>query len=77
MKPSQFYALPKKLTETDKEEARARLAQLPLPCTSERDKMNADRHVRIVTSKMSCTQVKERVVKDSPRSKHEGRGDGS
>jgi len=33
--------------------------------------------VKIVTSKMSCAQVKERVVKDSPRSKHEGRGDGS
>jgi hypothetical protein len=36
---------------------------------------NADRHVRIVTSKISCAQVKERVVKDSPRSKHKGRGD--
>jgi hypothetical protein len=61
----------------DKEEVCTRLAQLP--CTSKRDAgelLIADRHVMIVTSKMSCAQVKERVVKDSPRSKHEGRGRG-
>ncbi len=29
--------------------------------------------VKIVTSKMSYAQMKERVVKDSPRSKQEGR----
>ncbi len=37
----------------------------------------ADRHIKIVTSKMSYAQMKERVAKDSPRSKHEGRKDGS
>ncbi len=66
----------------DKEEACTRLAQLPCKLTSKRDTdkmLIADRHVRIVTSKMSCTQVKEkeRDVRDLPRSKHEGRGDGS
>jgi hypothetical protein len=39
----------------------------------ERPRRIADRHVKIVTSKMSYAQMKERVVKDSPRSKHEGR----
>ncbi len=32
--------------------------------------------IKIVTSKMSCAQVKERVVKDSLCNKHAGRGDG-
>ena len=56
------------------------LAQLP--CRSrreteqERPRRIADRHVKIVTSKMSYAQMKERVVKDSPRSKHEGRKTG-
>ncbi len=53
------------------------LAQLPCrrETEQERPRRNADRHVKIVTvtSKMSYAQVKERVVKDSPRSKHDGR----
>ncbi len=57
------------------------LAQLPCRRETEQERTRriADRHVEIVTSKMSCAQVKERVVKvkDSPRSKHEERGDGS
>jgi hypothetical protein len=57
------------------------LAQLPCrretETEQERPRRIADRRVKIVTSKMSCAQVKERVVKDSPRSKHEGRCDGS
>ncbi len=46
----------------------ARLAQLPSTeeTEQERPRRIADRHVMIVTSKMSCAQVKERVVKDSP-----------
>ncbi len=66
-----------------KEEAHTRLAQLPGAGARKREtrhKMNADTdwHVRIVTSKMSCAQeTRERVLKDSPRSKQEGEGDGS
>ena len=51
------------------------LAQLPCrgETEQERPRRIADRHVKIVTSKMSYAQMKERVVKDSPRSKHDGR----
>ena len=51
------------------------LAQLPGrgETEQERPRRIADRHIKIVTSKMSYAQMKERVVKDSPRSKQEGR----
>ena len=53
----------------------ARLVQLPGrgETEQERPRRIADRHIKIVTSKMSYAQVQERVVKDSPRSKQEGR----
>ncbi len=51
------------------------LVQLPgrRKTEQERPRRIADRHIKIVTSKMSYAQMKERVVKDSPRSKQEGR----
>ncbi len=69
---------PLDLLVTNKEEACTRLAHLP--CTSKRDteELLIDMLESLrVKCKMSCAQVKERVVKDSPGSKHEGRGDGS
>jgi hypothetical protein len=55
---------------TDKEEACTRLAQLP--CTDEteqeRPRRIADRHVMIVTSKMSCAQkTRESCERLSPK----------
>jgi hypothetical protein len=63
---------PLDLLVTDKEEVCTRLAQLP--CTSERGQRSiADRHIRVVTIKMSCAQVRERVVRNTLRGKREGR----
>ena len=67
---------PLDLLVTDKEEAWTRLAQLP--CTSKRDAEE------LLIGMLESLRVKcrahrrqERVVRDSPRSKHKGRGDGS
>jgi hypothetical protein len=48
---------------SDKEEACTRLAQLPSTKETEQERLLiADRHVKILTSKiMPCAQVKERV----------------
>ncbi len=53
------------------------LAQLPCTRDTEQDRLRrvVDRHVKIVTSKMSCAQVRESVVRVSLPGTHVGTGE--
>ncbi len=62
----------------DKEEAYLRPSRSVTRYKQTRHNTNADRHVRIVTSKMSCAQEKERVVRETlPEANKREKGDGS